>query len=91
MAHETSDRTRSETPSWQGQAAAEAMVRNSATDELLLAAIDRRIGGRTLNSAESSWADVEAIIDNWAELVRFRLCQAQERAGCVPPEGEGGV
>lgn len=79
-----------DSPSWQGQAAAEFKMTDAQSGDLLVAAVDRRMGGRTLSSAESSWADVEAIMDYWAELTRFRICEMQGRSGCVKPT-TGGV
>lgn len=76
-------------PSWQGQAAAEFMVTNSQTEELYAATRDRRVGGRTLESASTRWTDVERIIDFWAELMRYRLCELQERTSCVRPAAAG--
>jgi len=46
------------------------------------AAVHRRMGGRSLASAETSWTDVNSILAYWAQLTRFRLCEQQGRAGC---------
>ena len=76
-------------PTFQGQAAAEAKVTDAQTSELLAAAVDKRTGGRTLSSAETSWTDVNNILAYWAQLMRFRLCEQQARAGCAPPQTGG--
>jgi Protein of unknown function (DUF3313) len=76
-------------PSFQGEAAAEAKITDAETGELLAAAVDKRMGGRTLASAETSWTDVNNILVYWAQLTRFRLCEHQERAGCKPPQTGG--
>jgi Protein of unknown function (DUF3313) len=75
-------------PTFQG-AAAEAKVTDAQTGELLAAAVDKRMGGRTLASAETSWTDVNNILAYWAQLMRFRLCEQQGRAGCAPPRTGG--
>jgi Protein of unknown function (DUF3313) len=69
-------------PTFQGEAAAEARITDAQTGELLAAAVDKRMGGRTLSSAETSWTDVNNILAYWAQLTRFRLCEQQGRGGC---------
>jgi hypothetical protein len=76
-------------PTWQGEAAAEAKITDAQTGELLAAAVDRRMGGRSMASAETSWADVNNILAYWAQLTRYRLCQQQGRAGCEQPKTGG--
>jgi hypothetical protein len=76
-------------PTFQGQAAAEAKITDAQTGELLAAAVDKRMGGRTLASAETSWTDVNNILAYWAQLTRFRLCEQQGRAACEPPKTGG--
>jgi hypothetical protein len=76
-------------PTWQGEAAAEAKITDAETGELLAAAVDRRMGGRSMASAETSWTDVNNILTYWAQLTRFRLCEQQGRAGCEVPQTGG--
>ena len=57
--------------------------------ELLAAAVDKRMGGGSMASAETSWTDVNNILVYWAQLMRFRLCEQQARAGCQPPKTGG--
>jgi hypothetical protein len=76
-------------PTFQGQAAAEAKITDAQSGELLAAAVDKRMGGRTLASAETSWTDVNNILAYWAQLTRFRLCEQQGRAGCARPQTGG--
>ena len=52
-------------PTFQGEAAAEAKVTDAQTGELLAAAVDKRMGGRTMASAETSWADFNNILAYW--------------------------
>jgi hypothetical protein len=47
------------------------------------------MGGRSMASAETSWTDVNNILAYWAQLMRFRLCERQGRAGCEPPKTGG--
>jgi hypothetical protein len=76
-------------PTFQGQAAAEAKITDAQTGELMAAAVDKRMGGRTLASAETSWTDVNNILAYWAQLTRFRLCEQQARADCEAPQTGG--
>jgi len=76
-------------PTFQGEAAAEAKITDAQTGELLAAAVDKRMGGRSMASAETSWTDVNNILAYWAQLTRFRLCEQQGRAGCTPPQTGG--
>jgi hypothetical protein len=76
-------------PTFQGEAAAEAKITDAETGELLAAAVDKRMGGRSMASAETSWTDVNNILAYWAQLMRFRLCEQQGRAGCAPPKTGG--
>jgi hypothetical protein len=76
-------------PTFQGQAAVEAKITDAASGEVLAEAVDRRMGGRALNSAANKWTDVDNILSYWAQQTRFRLCELQERAGCVRPQTGG--
>jgi hypothetical protein len=76
-------------PTWQGEAAAEAKITDAETGELLAAAVDKRMGGRSMASAETSWTDVNNILAYWAQLTRYRLCEQQGRAGCEQPKTGG--
>ena len=70
-----------------GDVTAEIRVTDSATGELLGAAVDRRVGGRRVDlGVFSTWADVDDSIRYWARLVRYRICQNRDGAGCVEPE-----
>jgi hypothetical protein len=76
-------------PTFQGEAAVEAKITDAETGELLVAAVDKRMGGRSMASAETSWTDVNNILAYWAQLMRYRLCEQQARSGCQPPKTGG--
>jgi hypothetical protein len=76
-------------PTFQGEAAAEAKITDAQSGEVLVAAVDQRMGGRALNSATTEWTDVNNILAYWAQQLRFRLCELQERTGCVRPQTGG--
>ncbi len=58
-----------------GKASIEGKITEAETGELLLAAVDRRGGGKRIKGATSKWADVEAIFDYWADRLALRLHQ----------------
>jgi hypothetical protein len=73
-------------PSFVGHAKAEAKMTDAATGTLLLAAIDKRVGGKTFKDFDS-WSDVRAVVDYWVKLTVFRLCLLRGESDCKPPTG----
>ncbi len=73
-------------PSFVGYAKVEIKVTDAETGELVYAALDKRVGGKTLKDFDS-WSDVRAAMDFWAELARFRFCLVRGGTDCVPPGG----
>lgn len=73
-------------PSFVGEAQAEGRVLDGASGELLAAAVDRRVGGKSIADSVDSWGDVEAAFQHWAQQLRYRLCTDRGVGGCVPPE-----
>lgn len=69
-------------PSFVGQAQAEAKVSDSLTGHVVAAAIDRRVGGKTLGKGMSSWADVKHAMDYWALQLAYRTCVVAGKTGC---------
>jgi Protein of unknown function (DUF3313) len=74
-------------PGFVGEASAEAKVVDGATGELLIAAVDHRVGGKALaGSPTDSWDDVREAYKFWAGQFAYRLCTERGGAGCTPPE-----
>jgi hypothetical protein len=64
-----------------GSAEAEGKVIDSATGELLAAAIDKRAGGMALSSAAQwKWGDAQNVMDYWAQKITNRLLELQGRS-----------
>ena len=61
-------------------------ITDTATGELLAAAVDRRGGTKSLSGVTNEWNDVEQSFRFWAEKVRWRLCQGRGGANCVEPK-----
>jgi hypothetical protein len=69
-----------------GSASAEMKVTDGETGTLLVAAVDRRGGTKSLRGVTNSWNDVEEAYRYWAEKARYRLCQWRGGMNCVEPK-----
>ena len=56
------------------------------TREELGAAIDARLGGKSLDASLDKWKDVDGIMQYWSKLIAYRICEAQRKMGCLKPE-----
>lgn len=72
-------------PSFVGEASAEARISDGASGETLAAAVDRRVGGKSLGGSTDSWNDVRQAFVYWARQFRFRLCSERGGTDCVAP------
>ena len=69
-----------------GQASIEIKITDELTGKLLFAAVDRRVGQRTMSSTTSRTADVEEIMWYWGDLARYKLCMLRGGEKCIVPE-----
>ena len=69
-----------------GSASVEAKATDGDTGALLVAAVDRRGGTKSLSGVTNSWNDVEQAYRSWAEKLRYRLCQWRGGSNCVEPK-----
>jgi hypothetical protein len=69
-----------ETRSFVGKAGVEAELLDSTAGTRLAAAIDRRVGARTLKPEKSAWSDVERAFRYWADRLRERLAELRQRS-----------
>jgi hypothetical protein len=69
-----------------GEITGEFRINDAVTGELLGAALDKRVGGKQLRGAFTSWQDADSGLQYWAELARYRLCQFRGGASCVEPK-----
>jgi len=65
-----------------GEITGEMRITDAATGELLVAALDKRVGGKQLKGVFTSWQDADSGLQYWAELARYRLCQFRGGADC---------
>jgi uncharacterized protein DUF3313 len=69
-----------------GSASAEMKITDTEMGTLLLAAVDRRGGTKSLRGVTNEWNDVEEAYRFWAEKTRYRLCQWRGGMNCVEPK-----
>jgi hypothetical protein len=69
-----------------GSASVEIKVTDTERGTLLLAAVDRRGGTKSLSGVTNSWNDVEEAFRFWSEKVRYRACQWRGGMNCVEPK-----
>jgi hypothetical protein len=71
-------------PAFVGEAAFEGKLTDAYTGELLGAAVDKRVGGKTIKGLDS-WADVKKAIDYWIGVWTYNVCTLRELSGCKAP------
>jgi len=64
----------------------EAEWTDSLTGEVLGATVDRHFGRKTIDVAQiRNWADVNLLLQDYAALVRYRLCRFRDVRNCIEP------
>lgn len=71
-------------PTFVGHAKVEVKITDAATGDLVSAAMDKRVGGKTLKDFDS-WSDVRSAVDYWAQLLAYRICILRGIGDCRPP------
>lgn len=69
-----------------GSTSAELKVTDGGTGTILVAAVDRRGGTKSLRGVTNSWNDLEEAYRFWAEKSRYRLCQWRGDMNCIEPK-----
>lgn len=75
-------------PAFVGEAQAEIKLSDGGTGDMLAAAVDRRVGGKSISGSTDSWNDVDEAFQYWAKRLRYRLCNERGGADCVAPGQE---
>ncbi|MBW2235111.1 MAG: DUF3313 domain-containing protein [Deltaproteobacteria bacterium] len=68
-------------PAFVGEAALEGRLTDAWSGDLLAAAMDRRVGGKSFKGMDD-WADVRAAIDAWAVKFSSNMCRRAQRPNC---------
>ena len=71
-----------EKPAFVGAAQIEFKITEAQTGKIVAAAVDRRVGGKTLGKGFGSWADVQHAFDWWSALTAYRLCVTTGGSNC---------
>ena len=69
-----------------GSASAELKVTDTTAGTILMEAVDRRGGTKSLSGVTNEWNDVEEAYRFWAEKLRYRFCQWRGGMSCVEPK-----
>lgn len=69
-----------------GEVSAEFKITDAMTGQLIGAALDRRVGGKSLSTLWSTWNDANQALKYWAQQTRFALCQERKGTDCLKPE-----
>ena len=74
-------------PAFTGEASIEYMIRDAASNDLVAAGADRRVGGTQVSKATvSSWGDVQNILTYWSDAAVYFLCVGRGARDCVKPK-----
>ena len=71
-----------EKPAFVGDAQIEIKITEAQTGKIVAAAVDRRVGGKTLGKGLDSWADVKHAFDWWSQLAVHRICVYTGGSNC---------
>ena len=73
------------TEAFVGKASVEGKITDAQSGTLLLAAVDRRGGGKYLWKGINKWKDVEKAYEYWAKKLQWRLCDLRGGKDCKKP------
>jgi hypothetical protein len=68
-----------------GEISGEVKITDATTGELMAAAADSRVGGKSFKGMFSSWSDANHAMEYWATKLRYMLCTNRKDTGCVAP------
>ncbi len=69
-------------PAAVGEVTGEVKMTDSGTGQLAGAALDRRVGGKTLSGVFDTWEGADSAVQYWAKRIRYMLCEARGGKGC---------
>ena len=70
-------------PAFVGEVSIEFKIEDAQDTTLLVAGVDRRVGGRQIKSAVDSWAHVNKIMEIYSKMLRFKLCKLRGGTDCI--------
>jgi len=68
-----------------GEITMEMKITDAVSGELLGAALDRRVGGKTPTGIVDTWYNADEGLKYWAKRLSFALCDMRGGTNCVKP------
>lgn len=68
-----------------GEVKAEIKVSDARTGQILLMAVDRKLGSKTIQKSIDTWDDADQLLKLLASFGRFRLCKLRGGSDCFNP------
>lgn len=65
-----------------GEITIEIKLTDATTGELIVAALDKRVGGKDFKSFIDVWHHADAALQYWAQQLRYELCLGRSGTGC---------
>lgn len=72
-------------PSAVGEITVEMEFTDAVSNEILGAALDKRVGGMNIQGTWDSWLTADDALNYWAKRTAYVLCDARGGKGCVKP------
>ena len=66
-------------------ALAMALEALAVKQQLLAAALDKRVGGKNPEGTFDTWANANAALEFWAKRMRFVACENRKGTNCEKP------
>lgn len=66
-----------------GEITAEFRVTDDTTGELLVAALDRRVGNKAVQGIWDTWYNADEALRYWSTWIGYLLCTHRQESGCV--------
>ncbi len=73
-------------PSGVGEITGEIRITDAMTGDLLAAALDKRVGGKSLKGIWDTWYNADSALKYWAERTAYVLCTERGGTDCQQPE-----
>ncbi len=71
-----------------GEITMEMRVTDATSGELLGAALDRRVGGKSWAGVTNKWYNADEALKYWAEWTRYVFCTMRGGTKCVKPDSD---
>ncbi len=73
-------------PSGVGEITGQIKITDATTGDLLAAALDRRVGGKSWKGMWDTWYNADSALKYWAQRTAYVLCTQRGEANCPEPE-----